>query len=349
MSEEQQLFKDDFQEGHQEDRAQLEEKKEEPEKVEGPVVTSNPPQEVHHHYHQDQKKGIGVGRIILAIVIIFIGIVYLGRAAGWITVDVNLWQLWPLIIIIIGLGMLSRSGWMVILIGILVALVVLGLLIWMIVVSPADDRAVTTETISIEKEEDVDSAVFDLNTGAGSITMSGGAEKLINGTHDSNFLTYEQETKVEDGIQTVAFDGKGSWRGFRGDGVNDLDLTFNNDTPLKVVIDSGAVDIDLDFSAVMLTDLDVNTGASSVDLTMGDLVEMSSVSIDAGVSSVKVTLPKTIGAKVNLESGLTSRDLENFTEVDSNNFQSENYDESEKKVNFDIDLGVSSLKFEWQD
>jgi hypothetical protein len=105
--------------------------------------------------------------------------------------------------------------------------------------------------------------------------------------------------------------------------------------------------MDLDFSQIDLTSLSVNTGASSLKLKLGDKVAAAKVKIKAGASSVDISLPSYIGARITINSGLSSKDFPDFDQINDQTYQSKNYDLAGKKIDFTLDIGVSKVAISW--
>lgn len=82
--------------------------------------------EVHHHHYG---RGTSFGSVFFGVLLIFFGFLYFARGAGWINPNINLdlSSLWPLLLILAGLSMLSRGGWVGGLIALLVTLIVIGI------------------------------------------------------------------------------------------------------------------------------------------------------------------------------------------------------------------------------
>jgi hypothetical protein len=77
-------------------------------------------------------------------------------------------------------------------------------------------------------------------------------------------------------------------------------------------------------------------------------VESGKVLVNAGASSIKILLPRTAGAKVTVDSGLTSKNLIDFRQIDSKNYISNNYDSAQQKFDIALKLGASSLEINWR-
>ncbi|MCK4891655.1 MAG: hypothetical protein KAS78_03230, partial [Candidatus Pacebacteria bacterium] len=75
-----------------------------------------------------------------------------------------------------------------------------------------------------------------------------------------------------------------------------------------------------------------------------DRAEMAKVNLRSGVSSVKISLPDNVGSKIIIKEGLSSKQLEDFEKIDDETYQTSNYDEAEKKIEIDLDIGISRLE-----
>lgn len=304
--------------------------------------------EIHHHHYHEKISGFSFSRLLVGVLIICVGLAFLGHSLGWFTANFNWWNLWPIVIIIVGLLFLTGRGWISAIIGIAVTLLVIGVIALLIFGNPQwSSNEATTQSISINKEVNVQSAAVDLKFGAGKINIAGGSDILVSGTLESNFMKLNKDSEVQDGVQKINLRGEGSWRGF-GRTTNNLNLNLSNDIPMKLNIDTGAVDANFDLSGLMAESIDINTGASSLKVALGDKLDKSELKIKAGASSVDITLPRTAGVKLRISSGLTSKDLKDFKQIDSNNYETDNYQSATKKIDMDFDLGATSLKIDWR-
>lgn len=300
----------------------------------------------------EKNRGWNFGGIFFGIILIFAGFIYLGNTTGLFNIDIDLWQFWPVFIILAGLSMISGRGWFGSLFGIVITLIIIGvaaIIIFGKVDLNSSNSAIYQKTIAVEKEPEVKSAIIDVKIGAADFKIRGGANNLISGIFDSNFSQLTVDSETENDIQKVSLKGKDylMWQIFGRKWTN-LDLKVNSDIPVAFNIETGAMDMDFDLSDVIAEDIDIDTGASDLKIVLGDKAESAKLSINAGASSVEIVLPRTLGVKVNIDSGLSSKNLIDFKQINSNTYQSENYEISQKKLDVDLNLGVSSLDITWK-
>jgi hypothetical protein len=297
-------------------------------------------------------RGYNYGNLFLGTFIVLVGFVLLGQSTGLYHINLDIWQLWPLLIIAIGLSLLSRGSWVAALITALVTILVLAIIGTVILINAVSgeggtfqSRAPTFEHFSIERELGVKSALIKVQTGVGRLTIDGGSKRLVSGTFRSSFLRLDTQSEVKSGVQQVTLKTVGSLRRF-GRRTNELEFSINSFIPVQLVVESGAIDMDIDLSKVNAELVDIDTGASRLNLVMGNEATYSKVNIGAGASSINIDLPGTVGARVVIDSGLSSKDLVGFKKVNSKTYETENYNTALKKVEINLDVGVSSVTIE---
>ncbi len=86
------------------------------------------------HHRQDHCCGFNFGKLLFGLLLIGFGLVFFARALGLLSFNLNIsWAyIWPLLIVLFGLSLLSRGNWVATLIGTVVSLVVLAVLGMMI-------------------------------------------------------------------------------------------------------------------------------------------------------------------------------------------------------------------------
>lgn len=287
--------------------------------------------------------------MFIGIIVIALGLYFLGKQAGWFPEDVDLnWNwIWPLFIIAFGVSLLSRRsafGWL------LTTVMVIGVLGFLAAAAfGAFGKAgpLQTDTVSITKQADMQALALDVDTGAGKLFIRGGSDKLVTGTHTHRGMQLNQSNTLDNGTQRVSFTTDKDW-GWIGRHRNDLELLLASDTPTTLTVDSGALDMEFDLSAVKVTDIDIDTGASDLSLTLGDIVEKLKVKVGAGASSIDVSLPKSVGARLTWDAGASSKNLPDFNKIDDRTYETSNYASASKKIDLDFDLGAASLDVSWR-
>ncbi|MBI2841525.1 MAG: hypothetical protein HYX75_24680 [Acidobacteria bacterium] len=169
-------------------------------------------------------------------------------------------------------------------------------------------RRVNHESQSVERRG-MEAVRARIEMNAGELRLSGGATKLL----EADFDYAEAEGKPR--VKYEASGGQGDltiiqqenhFSGFNvGPTRNDWDLRLNNDVPLDLKLRMGAGRTDLRLKGLSLTRLDIKMGAGELeaDLT-GDWKHDLDATIQGGVGSATIRLPRDVGVRVNAVGGL---------------------------------------------
>lgn len=282
------------------------------------------------------------GMFLLAGVLLLLG------SLGVINIYLSeIWRLWPIIIIMVGLSILSLRGWAAVAVYGVSALVIGALVFVTLTGALKNDDDISRETFNITSEsDDIQNMALSIEAGAGSInvssadsgTMAEGESRGSNTQLRTNVTTDGETQKVR-----LSQRRDGGWMG--PGSFSNLDIRLNKDLPTDLEIDAGASSINADLSDIKLRSLLVDSGASSIDLKLGDKLDNSEITIDTGASSVSVRVPRDSGIKLVLDAGLSSRDLpSDYEKLDDKTYQSSNYDDADKKITINVDMGISSFK-----
>ena len=106
----------------------------------------------------------------------------------------------------------------------------------------------------------------------------------------------------------------------------------------------GASDAHVDLTDVRVTDLKIETGASNTEITLPANAGVTHVDLDGGAASVSFTVPEGVAARIHVDSGLSSIDIDRnrFPRVGSY-YKSDDYETAANKVDIEADFGAGSL------
>lgn len=303
--------------------------------------------EIHHHHYRPG----GIWRLFFGLLLVLVGAAYLAQNFGWLSgFDlVNLiFRIWPAFIILFGLSVLSRGTWVGTALSVVFTLVVVALIAFAFLWQGNPVRQVEKFTFDIAKESAAASADVTIKSGAASVTLSGGSKSLVSGSLESNLTRVRTSSEMAGGAQRVKISTEGDVRMPAWQFTNNLTATVAEDVPLALTVDAGASNLDLDLSSLMLESARINAGASKLRLTLGDKLDASAVEVDAGASSISISLPKSLGARLDVRAGLSSKSFPDFRQLNERIYESDNYASSTKKVNISLDAGVSGIAVTWR-
>jgi len=272
----------------------------------------------------------------------------------------TIWKLWPLVVILLGLSILIKHKYGKSVVAGLAA-IILAFAIFASFKTAAhfvnndfridlgDDAK--HEIVNSEFTEQFDStlkyATLNFEAGAGTFNISDTTENLITATtigHKNNYKLTRVDT---DSSSIIEFDmgDKAIFR-FGDDYKNTVDITLNSKPVWDMNFDVGAASMDFDLTKFKTKDVSVDMGAAAINIKLGDLFSETKLSVDAGASDINIFIPKGSGCKIVTDGALSSKHFSDFKKIDSDNFQTENFDEATNKVFINIECGVSSISVE---
>ncbi|MGH8909291.1 MAG: toast rack family protein [Egibacteraceae bacterium] len=166
---------------------------------------------------------------------------------------------------------------------------------------------VRTEQRSVDLQG-AESAVVDIEMGAGQLELSGGVEQgqLL----DATFVYSEPEWRPEVDYQVEGTQGRLEIRqgdaGFnrsRMDERNEWTLRLSQGIPMDLRLGMGAGLSQLDLRGLDLGTLDLSKGAGQMRIDLsGDRPHDVTAAIEAGAGQISLTLPEAIGVRVEVRS-----------------------------------------------
>ncbi|MGR3809498.1 LiaI-LiaF-like domain-containing protein [Jiulongibacter sp. NS-SX5] len=174
-----------------------------------------------------------------------------------------------------------------------------------------------------ESESDVFGATTLLNLGSYQIS-----DGLKNGVHDIEFEMRERKNK--------SFN-------FSDDNHNEVFLKLNKKPLWDIELAIGAGDLDFDLSEYKIENLEIKTGAASVDVKLGDLLDKTYVDVESGVAKVAIAVPEEVGCEIIMDGALNSKDFDGFKKEGSSTYRTDNFNSASKKIFIDVSSGLSSV------
>ncbi len=246
--------------------------------------------------------------------LILAGIVALLVNTGRISADRlgELWNLWPVILILIGLELIirrsvhGRSGEIA---AALIALLAIGGAVAYIAVAPSTG---TTHTLdAAETVGGLDHAAVEIDVGAATITMTrgdsmngdlyrahieySGSKPGITLDRSTGDLRIEQSSSGVDFFQSRHFV---------------MTLELNPSIPWTITSNTGAVSETMSLAGVHVGSVDINTGASKEDITLGEPSGIVRITVNGGALTVRLHRPGGTPASVAVSGGAVSLDAD---------------------------------------
>jgi len=306
-------------------------------------------------------------KLFWGLLLILIGTLFMLENLGYLNFSfAGIWRFWPVLLIYWGFSALLKPKDGSIhpaLLGIQVALIVLVLFF---VIQPKESRSNLrawnwnksdrrTERGQEVKEYDfseaydssIKTAAFELEFGAGSVTLEADDAELVGAKANSNFGGYSFETENNEGGVKILMQYKNKNIKLKGaDGFeNRLDLRLHTSPIWKIEMDMGATDAEFDLSKLKIAELEINCGAADVELKMGAPIgDKSVLKINSGVANIDVKLPQGVACEIISNSALSSKDFEGFVAVSSGIYQTPDFKSAKNSWLISLETGLSSVR-----
>jgi len=288
-------------------------------------------------------------KVFFGLFAVIYGLAFLINFTGLIYFNINLYLIWPLFIIFIGLSLFKKRDVISTSLGATVATICFALVI-ISFIPPVKINIdnISFIPVSVEKVEGIEKANININAGEGEVKVySIDIGKLVNGEMQTNFAKIDMNSQVENSVQTVDVNMSGK-NLLNGEALSgQLHVGIDKNTLVRLNINSEASNNDIDLSKVKAQSITITAGDSNINLTMGEGIDCVDSIIDAKGSSVNLNLPKTVGVKIYVEPGMSFQDLNGFTSLEENSYQSLNYESSKKRLVVNLKSGITSLTTNW--
>ena len=194
--------------------------------------------------------------------------------------------------------------------------------------------------------KDAQSALVQLKMSAGELTLTGGADQLMEADFSYNVSDWKPKVSYDvsgEKGELVVKQGGTSGGGLGGDARNEWDISLNDEMPTDLAVRLGAGESDLDLDSLTLTGVDfqMGAGATTVDLT-GDYARDFDASIEGGVGEATVLLPSEIGVKAKAEGGIGAINAKGLKKVDGS-YVNDAYGESDTNLSVVVKGGVGAI------
>jgi hypothetical protein len=242
-------------------------------------------------------------------VLILAGVVALLANSGVISTErlSLLADMWPLILIVIGLELLARrrlQGAASDIAAVLIVLIAAGGALAYVAIAPNPGSTHQLDTSA--PVSGLDHASLELDVGAATITLTGSSSlegdlyrahiQYSGAKPDVSLDRHDGSVRIEQGNSFGTFQS----RRFV------LDMQINSSLPWTIQTNTGASTETYKLASAHIGSIEINTGAARVDITLGRPAGIIPVSINGGDLTVHLHRPPGTGASVSVSGGSVS-------------------------------------------
>ncbi|WP_215237838.1 LiaF transmembrane domain-containing protein [Dyadobacter helix] len=198
-----------------------------------------------------------------------------------------------------------------------------------------------------EMEEFIQKAYLNLEGGAGSFKLEGNTDKLFAANTRSSsvgFISNRTVNKLEGSATVNLKMEEGNVTIKNGKISNEASIQLNERPVWHIDLGIGAGKGDFDFSNYKVESLKVSTGVAEMDVKLGDKQAETNVFVEAGVASVTLEIPESVGCEVRLDGAMNIRSFDDLEKVSDGLYRSPGYDGAAKKVHVKFEGGLSKVR-----
>lgn len=283
------------------------------------------------------------------LIFIIIGILLLLFNMGTINFNVfiSLLDLWPLILIAIGINIIFKNNRVISYItwGLLFVIII----IFSISTQGISNTSIRSNDIVIEKFPETKYGSLNLDTGASKIIMDSTDKHLLSADLRGRQLDLKQEYNNNNETAIINFQsGMFKIRDRDRERHNTLyNFYLNKDVIWDIDLNLGAVSCEMNLEDIPVRRIDLDSGAADLTFILGNKHNLD-FEIDAGASNINIIIPQDVGLKIEIDSALSSSNIKDLNLIDRGDYYtSQNYDDANIILNFDIDMGVGNINFSY--
>ncbi len=270
----------------------------------------------------------------------------------------NLWQYWPLVLILLGVSMLVKSvAGKSLIAG--AAAVLLALMIFASVnfttsyifdddfeVNIGSD--VSGDNSITEYREAYDSsitnAILYLDGGVGNFRIASETDDLIYTVLESPGNNFDYSENQIDSVANITLKMKDFTLNLgEAKFKNKVDVALNREPFWDLDLSFGAASMLFDFSKYKVEDLNIDMGAAKLDVKLGSLVENLDFKLNAGASHIIIKVPEEVGCEISTDAVFSKKNIKGFEKIESDLYRTDNFESAGNKIYINIDCGVSSI------
>ncbi len=315
-----------------------------------PTPPAGPPP---RQYYGRRRRGV-----VWPVLLIAIGVVLLLQNFGLLSWQIwgSVWRLWPLILVLIGLELFLGGSARGLTSGLIVLVLVAGL-VWAGLAGAfgrftGDNGPAETHTAT-QSLQDASSASVMVRFGAGTLNIGplhGDSGQLAQMTYEGPApLAPRASYRVRNGQGFLTYTTRGGGPPFRlpftDHGGGQMELLLTPAVPLNLDVQEGASDSRVDLRELRVSTLQLQTGASHINLILPEHAGTTAAAIKGGAATVEVEVPQGVGAHIQYEGGLSTLNVDQtrFSSMGERTYQSADYDSAANKVDLTIQTGVATI------
>lgn len=293
------------------------------------------------------------GTLLLALFLILAGVMTFLANLGYISPQFG-WQLsrmWPLVLIIIGLG-LFWGGTIPRPLAFTLALVLVAGIIALALLFPGPGPRTGTGIrsdlrVTRERHPDLREGSLSLRFGGGRLFLDTRTSHWFDGNFESFSSTTPAYSTQREKLNVRLRQGQNIniWPG--PGRANNWRISLSPDLRWDLDMESGAVDGELDLEGLPLSDVKLKLGAGNLTVRLGNNGDGVKMRVEAGAANLKIQVPEDTGISIALTGVLANNNLKElgWPQV-GGRYRSPAYDVLTDRIDLELEMAVGNFTVE---
>ncbi len=309
-------------------------------------------------------------RIIWGIILLFVGAILLLENFG--VIDFywrNIWQFWPIGLILLGLNIIFGSSDSKLGSSLMILVVVLSLGTLFVIGQESPRRYFDTDSRwnsgrnrNVDKIDNMEKSFFvpysvsdsiaevnlSINGEGSKYTIKDSAQQMFNAfvTGDSRNIAFMlKEEREMDSVMNIRFSAKSKSKvDYFSNDSHEVDYSLNTLPVWNISVNVGAGDVDFDLRDFKVKRLKLNGGAMQLKLIMGDRYPESRLELNSGASNLEIEIPQGSACQIISKTALANREFPGFKKTDKDTFETENFQNAKNKIYIRMNGALSNFE-----
>jgi hypothetical protein len=249
------------------------------------------------------------------VLLVLLGVLFLAEEAGLLPVPA-MSLLWPLVLVIVGA--------------------------WLVATAAMRPRAPHLTPVAVPLAGASATRIV-VKHGAGRLWIGGGAQPGMAVQGEAAGIVHRETRGPQGLVAELSVGEQGAWAWEPG-GI-DWRLHLTEAVPVALELYVGASENTIDLTSVRCTELVLETGASSTDISLPAFAGVTTVAVRTGAASVRLRVPEGVAARVTGSAGLATIQVDErrFPRV-AHGWESPGFASAGSRVEIRADVGVGSVQ-----
>lgn len=290
-------------------------------------------------------------KIFWGVILITIGALFILKNMGVIYFSWSaIWRLWPVLLILWGIAIIPLKNWLRLILSIIVIVLAFTFTSNRSTFKHEfrmhkfyNDTEWEDQQINLPYDSAITEAALHLDAAAGNFTIKNTSDNLVEFSKKGTIGNYSLTSEDDDNSKIVKIKLENTIVKLGRKSSDRVNIKLNNDPLWDIDLDVGAASFNLDLTEFKVRNLDIDGGAASVRIKLGDRFNLTNLTVDAGASSIRIDVPESSGCQVKTSTVLSSKSFQGFSKIKDHTYQTDDFDSSENKIYIELDAAVSSL------